>query len=223
MTIYVICGPIGSKLRQFATTLAQTLDSTSDTIQLIDDAKFLEKTSESDIETFSLNAEKLLQKIQTSTSDDVIVYGHHFLSNSMLRNILSPGNLRRDVNKEEPDNELISKLFLDIDADTLLANYIREHVMLIELNVLLNNYTKFIKPQNEQEILPLMKFVDIVIPGYPKNDSIYELLSNSSKKNLLLTKNYKGDAAQTAECTVDTSRDKGFEDSTEESMEEKTR
>lgn len=185
MTIYVICGPVGSKLSQFAMTLKKRWEKKKcGTLGLINETCFLEKTSES--ESFKLNTERMLQVIQQTTSDDLVIYGHHFFSNEQLRKILTTGNLRRDINNEELDDERICKLFLETDSDTLLANYIRDHVEYTDLDVLLKNYEAVIKPQNDDEILPSKKFADVVIPGYSENKNIYRLFYSSNKQNLKL-------------------------------------
>lgn len=160
MTIYAICGPIGSKIKQFAEQLAEYIDIKN--VLLIDESSCILKDSG---QNNRLDIDSILKKIK-ETDGDIIVFGHHIFVDEKLR------------------GKLDNKIFIETPADTLLSNYIREGVSTKSLSELLNTYETAIRLINNNEILPTKKFSDLVIQDYPATDAVFNLLKSSSKRVL---------------------------------------
>jgi uridine kinase len=150
MAFYAISGPIGSNIELFAQKLAVTF---GDDVKVIAESNYLHIDK-------SLNAEQLLDAIR-SANKDVIVWGHHIYADSALRNAFS------------------HKIFLDADLDTRLANYISKRISNSNLEDVLKDYEKNVKPLNATTIDKYKKYADIVIPEQSQNSIVFELLANS--------------------------------------------
>lgn len=154
MTIYAICGPIGSKIKPFAVELANQIGT--DSVLLIDESNY----KRSDL---TLNADLMLAAIGKAKSD-VIVFGHDIFMFAGLR------------------EKLTTKIYMDTDLDTLLADYIRENKSSLPISYILDTYENIIKLQNEGITTSSKQFADMVIMGYPQNNHIFNILKNSSDK-----------------------------------------
>lgn len=71
------------------------------------------------------------------------------------------------------------KIFVDTDSDTRLSRRVLKDVKerKRDLNTVLNQYLKFVKPSFEEFCLPTKKFADIVIPRGPENEVAVDLIA----------------------------------------------
>ncbi|WKY13898.1 hypothetical protein Q1695_004608 [Nippostrongylus brasiliensis] len=75
-------------------------------------------------------------------------------------------------------NKFAMKLFVDADADIRLARRVRRDTVERKrpLSVVLNQYTKKVKPAFEEFCLPTKKWADVIIPRGGENDVAIDLL-----------------------------------------------
>lgn len=75
-------------------------------------------------------------------------------------------------------NTFAMKLFVDADADIRLARRVRRDTIERKrpLSVVLNQYTKKVKPAFEEFCLPTKKWADVIIPRGGENDVAIDLL-----------------------------------------------
>lgn len=86
------------------------------------------------------------------------------------------------------------KIFVDTDADTRLARRIKRDIAQRgrDLNGVLAQYEKFVKPSFDEYILPTKKFADIIIPRGGDNIVAIDLLVKHIKFKLEEKDHYKG-------------------------------
>lgn len=86
------------------------------------------------------------------------------------------------------------KIFVDTDADTRLARRIKRDIAQRgrDLNGVLAQYEKFVKPSFDEYIQPTKKFADIIIPRGGDNIVAIDLLVKHIKFKLEEKDNYKG-------------------------------
>ncbi|KAK5974998.1 hypothetical protein GCK32_011448 [Trichostrongylus colubriformis] len=75
-------------------------------------------------------------------------------------------------------NKFAMKLFVDADADIRLARRVRRDTVERKrpLSIVLNQYTKKVKPAFEEFCLPTKKWADVIIPRGGENDVAIDLL-----------------------------------------------
>lgn len=127
--------------------------------------------SESHQSTFFRSCEFLKGIVQSGKSVDIPVYDFKTHQRAATTRHIDPGDVViiegiLILHIPEIREMLNMKIFVDTDDDVRLARRIQRDVSIRGRNVdnVISQYTRFVKPSFDQYVAPSRKFADIIIP-----------------------------------------------------------
>ncbi|CAJ2666031.1 unnamed protein product [Trifolium pratense] len=121
------------------------------------------------IPNYDINSRKRVEPPrQVHPADIIVLEGILVLHDSRVRDLLN------------------MKIFVDEDSDIRLARRIQRHTIERGRNIqnVLDQYCRFVKPSFEDFVLPTKKYADIIIPGGGDNDVAIDLIMQNIRTKL---------------------------------------
>ncbi|KTD66203.1 nucleoside/nucleotide kinase family protein [Legionella spiritensis] len=165
MYVIAICGAYGSPIRTFAEDLYEFVtekESSLSTI-LIDENEFLHDVTKRTLVDFPDLAAHIRKQDEDSI---VLVVGNRLFLDE---------NLQKTFN---------IRLFIDTANDICLSNHIKSQSEKRELDLVIDEYMKLLKPENDDHVNPSGKRADVIVPADKDFTIIFNLLFSSIQASL---------------------------------------